>query len=302
VLTAEGLTKRFAGQPTPAVNGLDLEVRNGEIVGFVGLNGAGKTTTLRIAAGVALPTKGRVRIDGLDIVREKRRAAQRLGWVPELFPFEPQMRAGALLRYFAGFHGLSGASASARAHELLVQVGLGEFENRPLRTFSQGMKRRFSLTSAMIADPANLLLVEVLNGLDPAGIAFVRSWGIAMRGEGRSVLLSSHILSELETLADRVAIVHRGRILQVITRAQLAEVGGHTLRIVVDRIDEALLQYLAGVGEPVVEGPSIRLNAPNVDSATINAELVQRGYRVSSLSVEGRSLESFFLEIVRGAT
>lgn len=298
MLVVENLTKRFPGRVQPAIERIDLEVRDGEILGLVGLNGAGKTTTIRVAAGVNFPTSGRVLVDGRDIVREKRRASERLGWVPELFPFESDARALPLLLYFAGFHGLSGPSARSHCRELLARVGLGAVENDRIRTFSQGMKKRFALASAMISDPPNLLLDEILNGLDPEGIAYVRTWVSELRRQGKAVLLSSHLLSELQALADRIAFVHQGRLLRTIDRAQLAEAGTVTFRITMDNLDAGALQYLASVGTLRVEGRTVYLREPQADSATVNAELVHRGYHVEELHVESTSLESYFLNLV----
>ncbi len=298
MLVAEGLTKRFPGRATPAIEGIDLEVRDGEILGLVGLNGAGKTTTIRLAAGVSLPTHGRVLIDGRDIVLEKRRASERLGWVPELFPYEANARALPLLRYFAGFHGRTGPAARDSCRELLARVGLAAVENDRLRTFSQGMKKRFSLASAMVADPPNLLLDEILNGLDPEGIAYVRGWISESRRQGKAVLLSSHLLGELQTLADRVAFVHRGHLLRTIDRGALAAAGTVTLRITVANLDAAAIEYLDSVGSTRVEGRTAYVAQPKLGSDAINAELHRRGYRVEELRIESTSLETYFLGLI----
>ena len=250
---------------------------------------------------MTLPTRGRVLVDGRDIVREKRRASERVGWVPELFPFEPQDRALPLMVYYAGFHGLSGPAAREHCRELLALVGLASVEKDRLRTFSQGMKKRFSLASAMIADPPNLLLDEILNGLDPAGIAFVRGWVTDLRRQGKAVLLSSHLLTELQALADRVTFVHQGRILRTVDRAALAAAGGTRFRITIDNLDEAAQRFLAGLGSVRVDGTTVVLSEPPMDLPTLNAELVRRGYRVSALGLEPQSLEAYFLQLIEAA-
>ena len=302
MIVFESLTKQFPGRPLPAIDGVDLELRDGEILGLVGLNGAGKTTTIRLAAGVSLPTRGTVQVDGRDIVREKRRASETIGWVPELFPFEPSARALALMVYYAGFHGISRASAQPTCQELLARFGLGGMERERLQTFSQGMKNRFALASALISDPHNLLLDEILNGLDPEGIAYVRGWVARLRKEGRAVLLSSHLLSELQALADRVAFVHQGRILRTIEVSQLASVADVTLRISLDRVDDPVLQYLGGLGKLRVENTTVILAGPSVDAGVINVELVRRGYVVRELRTDSTSLEAYFLGLVRAGS
>ncbi len=298
MIVTEHLTKRFPGRHAPAVDDLPLEVRDGEILGLVGLNGAGKTTTIRMAAGVALPTSGSILVDGVDIVREKRAASHGIAWVPELFPFEPTARALPLLVYFGGFYGLNATDAARRGRELLARIGLADEEKGYLRDFSQGMRKRFSLASAMIVDPRNLLLDEILNGLDPAGIAFVRQWVLESRREKKAVLLSSHQLTELEALADRVAFVHQGRLLRTIDRAELARAGSPEYRIVIRNLDPAALTYLASVGTPRTEGTTVWLSRPTAESHEVTAELVRRGYQVVECRVETTSLEAYFLELI----
>jgi ABC-2 type transport system ATP-binding protein len=301
VLVVQTLTKRFPGRPRPAIEDVQFEVRDGEILGLVGLNGAGKTTTIRIAAGVSLPTRGTVLVDGNDIVQEKRHASERVGWVPELFPFEPEARALPLLVYHAGFHGIPGAEARTHGRELLARVGLAEVENDRIRTFSQGMKKRFSLACAMVSDPPNLLLDEILNGLDPEGIAFVRNWTAELRRQGKAVLLSSHLLTELQALADRVAFVHHGHILRTISRAELASAGEPMFRVTIANLDPAALEYLGSVGTPRTEGSTVFVSRPKIEAASLNAELVRRGYQVTELRVETTSLESYFLGLIGSA-
>ncbi len=298
MLLVEGLTKRFPGRPQAAVDSVDLEVRDGEILGLVGLNGAGKTTTIRIAAGLALPTSGRVLVDGWDIVDEKQRASERIAWVPELFPFDSAARALPLMVYFAGFHGMRRAEARAHCAELLVRLGLEGEEHRHLRDYSQGMKKRFSLACAMISDPTNLLLDEILNGLDPEGIAFVRNWALGSRRSGKAVLLSSHQLAELEAIADRVAFVHKGRMLKTIDRAELAKAGTSSIRLVIRNLDAAALEYLKTVGDAQWNETTVWVSRPTVESHVVNAELVRRGYEVTECRIESTSLEAYFLELI----
>ncbi len=160
------------------------------------------------------------------------------------------------------------------------------------------MKKRFSLASAMVADPPNLLLDEILNGLDPEGIAYVRGWISESRRQGKAVLLSSHLLGELQTLADRVAFVHRGHLLRTIDRGALAAAGTVTLRITVANLDAAAIEYLDSVGSTRVEGRTAYVAQPKLGSDAINAELHRRGYRVEELRIESTSLETYFLGLI----
>ena len=195
-----GLTKSYSRHWTPAVSDLSLTVGKGEIVGFVGLNGAGKTTTIKTGAGVLLPSSGTVVIDGRDIVREKKEASAMLGWIPEYPVFEPGARALQLLQYYSGFVPSASRTAS-ECVELLARVGLANYERNKLRSYSQGMRKRFALAVALVNSPENFLLDEALNGLDPEGIHQVRELADALRKDGASVLLSSHILSEVQALS-----------------------------------------------------------------------------------------------------
>lgn len=301
MIAIEGLSKRFPGRSFPAIEDIDLEMRDGEILGLVGLNGAGKTTTIRAAAGVSLPTTGRILVDGHDIVRDKVRASEAIGWMPELYPFAPEAKARRLLVYLAGFHGVTGRSASQRAFELLDEVGLRGFENVRIRTYSQGMKRRFGLAAAMLSDPQNLLLDEILNGLDPEGMAFVRNWLVQLRKEGRAILLSSHLLTELQALADRVAFIHEGHLIRVVAKGDVARAGKPNLHISLENPDPTAKTFLETLGEVQVEGNSFLVRGPSSDPALVNAELMRRGYRVAQIWLEDESLEEFFLELIRSS-
>ena len=226
-------TKVFSAKQGPAISSVSFDVRNGEIVGFVGLNGAGKTTTIRIAVGVSLPTSGTVVIDGRDITREKPEASKSIGWVPEIPNFEPNAKAWKLMRYLAGFYGIDRKEATKESKDLLASVGLSGFENRKFRTYSQGMKKRFSLAVSMLSNPQNFLFDEVLNGLDPEGIQFFRQLMMGQKKVNKAILLSSHILTEVENLADRVVFIHKGKVVKTATRDELASYAakGTTLRI-----------------------------------------------------------------------
>ncbi len=210
MILVEGVSKSFGS--LRALDNVSFEVRNGEVVGFVGLNGAGKTTTIRIAVGVLPPDSGDVLIDGYSVRRDKRRASERVGWLPEIPMFEKDFRALDYFAYVAGFYGFSRSEALELGRELMTRFGLGDAMRRKLGEYSLGMRKRFALALSMVNDPPNFIFDEVLNGLDPQGIAFFRQLATEFRREGKAVLFSSHILSEVEGVADRVVFIHRGRI------------------------------------------------------------------------------------------
>jgi ABC-2 type transport system ATP-binding protein len=304
MIQIQSLTKTYGRNQPPALDSASFEVRDGEIVGFVGLNGAGKTTTIRLAVGVSLPTSGTVVVDGYDIVKDKAKASEKIGWVPEFPNYELNAKVKSLLNYFAGFYGLSGEEADKRIKQLIASVGLTGYENRKLRTYSQGMKKRFSLAASMISDPQNLLFDEILNGLDPEGIHFMRSLMLDLKRRNKAVLLSSHILTEVENIADRVVFVHRGKILQVVTRGELAVFGasGGSLKLVIQNLNEDAVNYLRTLSnEVMVDGNSVVISNFHGDSAQVNAELVRRGFNVRELSFEKSNLEEYFFKIVKEA-
>lgn len=160
MLQIQRLTKVFARNAPPAIADVSFDVGNSEVVGFVGLNGAGKTTTIRIAAGVSLPTEGTVSVDGKDIVADKVEASKRIGWVPELPNFDLNTKAIDLMKYYSGYYGITGVSANNISSDLLKSYGLGGFEKKKLKTYSQGMKKRFSLAASMISDPRIICLTR----------------------------------------------------------------------------------------------------------------------------------------------
>jgi len=297
-------TKIFSSKQGPAINSVSFDVKNGEVVGFVGLNGAGKTTTIRIAVGVSLPTSGTVLIDGHDITTEKAEASKSVGWVPEIPNFEPNAKAWMLMRYLAGFYGIDRTEATKRSKELLASVGLSGFENRKIRTYSQGMKKRFSLGVSLLSDPQNFLLDEVLNGLDPEGIHFFRE---LMRGQKRvnkAILLSSHILTEIENIADRIVFIHRGHVIKTVTREELRAHEGikGVLRIILQNPDEDAISYLKTLGGDLqVQRNEIVLSDFHGDSSQVNAELVRKGIPVREIKYEKTGLEEYFFDLIKGA-
>jgi len=225
LIEIHSLSKKYTGDNPAALDEVTFDVRDGEIVGFVGLNGAGKTTLIRIAAGIALPTSGTVTIDCFDIANDKVEASSRIGWVPEYPNFEMGAKALSLMKYFCGFYKIPSRTADEISRRLLTQVGLGGVENRKLRTYSQGMKKRFSLAASMIADPANYLLDEVLNGLDPEGVHYVRGLLHEMRASKKAVLISSHILKEVQAVSDRIVFLHNGKLVKILSRDELSRQG-----------------------------------------------------------------------------
>jgi ABC-2 type transport system ATP-binding protein len=285
-----------------ALDGVSFAVRNGEVVGYVGLNGAGKTTTIRIAVGVLPPDGGDVIIDGYSVVRDKKKASRIVGWVPELPIFEAEFKALDYFTYLAGYYGLPSYEARRLGVELLEKFGLGDAMNRKLSTFSQGMKKRFALAVSMINNPPNFIFDEVLNGLDPQGIAFFRDLAVGFRKQGKAVLFSSHILSEVEGIADRVVFIHKGRIIGVHSMEEVKHMARPALEITLTKLDENVLKLLERFGElSTMSGNRVLLRDPRADSSVVVAELVKSGVGVLEVRREEKSLEEFFFSLIKRA-
>ncbi len=296
------LTKFFPGAKTPAVDSLDLDVSDGEIVGFAGLNGAGKTTTIRICAGIIHPSGGTVDIDGHNIVTDKRKASFNIGWVPEFPNFEPGAKPIGLLSYYGRFYNINKTDLSNRIEMLLKATGLSEHTGKRLKTYSQGMKKRFSLASALLSDPRNLLLDETLNGLDPEGIRYVKNLILAMKKEGRAIFLSSHILAELENVADRIVIIKSGKVVSVVGRNDLPNLGSKlTIRLSVSNPDSKIVEVLQSYGDVARDGNDFTVTNLRIDAkraGLANTELAKAGYIVNRFNVDGEKFEDYFLGLV----
>jgi ABC-2 type transport system ATP-binding protein len=193
-----------------AVDGLNLSVHKGEVFGFLGPNGAGKTTTMNVLLGFVGATSGTAHLFGVD-VREPI-ARQRIGYLPELTYYYKFLTAEELLRFYARIFGISRSDADKRIDDLLKLVELESVRKRPIKTYSKGMQQRVGLAQALINDPDLLILDEPTSGLDPIGRMKVREIIQRLKNAGKTVFFSSHELGEVETVCDRVAILHQGRL------------------------------------------------------------------------------------------
>src|SRR5712691_8112939 len=223
------LTKSFGA--VDAVAGLSFRVHRGEIVGFLGPNGAGKTTTMRILAGVFPPTSGTVRIARRDPLREPLECRRAVGYFPEYAPFYPELRVMAYLRFVARLKRIPRARRAAAVAEVLAACGLESVAHRRVGTLSKGYRQRVGLAQALCGNPPILILDEPTIGLDPGQVADIRDLIRGLRG-ARTVFFSSHILSEVEALCERVIVIARGRLVGEGTARELAERVGRRQRVV----------------------------------------------------------------------
>ncbi len=283
-----------------ALDSASFKVPDGRVVGFVGVNGAGKTTTIKVACGVLRPTSGTVLIDGLDVVKQKAQASRSIGWVPELPTYEQGVRAMDYFVYLAGYYGLSGTEAKRVGQDLFQQLGLLESSNKKLKDYSQGMKKRFALAVSLLNDPHNFLMDEVMNGLDPQGIAFFRDKTVEFRKQGKAVLFSSHILSEVQSIADEVVFIHKGRVLAVKGIDEiLSLVQTSGVRVSVSNPDAHLKDILSSYGEVKELGKgSYEVEGIKINPEDLNSVLVQQGYKVSGIERVTGNLESYFFKLI----
>jgi ABC-2 type transport system ATP-binding protein len=289
VVQTTALTKHYGA--IWAVESLDLTVLRGEVYGFLGPNGAGKTTTLRMLLGLVRPTSGTVRL-----LRDKSKGLRGVGALIEGPAFYPYLSGRDNLRVLASHAGVS----RARAGEVLETVGLTERARDRYSTYSLGMKQRLGLAAALLKRPGLLILDEPTNGLDPAGMADMRVTLRRLAAEGCTVLLSSHLLGEVQQTCDRVGVIARGRMVAELPVADLG--AGRTLRIVAEPAERARRHLAAVVGADRVraDGAALNVEAQPDQAARINAELVRAGVAVSELRWQEPDLEQTFLELTGG--
>ncbi|HEX4728700.1 MAG TPA: ATP-binding cassette domain-containing protein [Jatrophihabitans sp.] len=293
------LTKRFGS--LVAVDAVDLDVRPGDIYGFLGANGSGKTTTLRMLLGLVLATAGQIELLDQSMPRGGAKVLGRVGSLVEGPGAYGHLsgRANLLLLDASGNARARGARAgrSQRVDAALDQVGLGGVGRRPVKAYSLGMRQRLGLAAALLRQPELLILDEPTNGLDPQGIGEVRQLLLALHQAGTTIFLSSHLLAEVEQMCSRVGVLDRGRL---VVQSELAALQTPTGRIVLRTPDPALAVSL--LDGRVEHREHDRLLVRGDDPAALNALLVGRGVRVTELRVQRRTLEDSVLELTGPST
>ena len=257
VIQARSLTKRY-GRVT-AVDRLNLSVESGEVFGLLGPNGSGKTTTILMLMGLTDVTEGEIEVLGFDPARQPLAVKRRIGYMPDSVGFYDELSGRQNLRYTGRLAGLAGQRLDERIARELERVGLGEVADKPAGTYSRGMRQRLGLADALLKEPGLVILDEPTNGLDPhATREFLALIG-ALKRDGITVLLSSHLLDRVQAVCDRIALFHRGRIALLGTVTELArEVLGSGHRILVEAEGEGLeerLRRIPGVRAVRSDGP-----------------------------------------------
>jgi ABC-2 type transport system ATP-binding protein len=299
VIEIEALRKEYRrrrGGRTVALGGLDLVVPEGGVYGFLGPNGSGKTTTIRCMLGLARPTAGSVRVLGADAQSALATVIRRIGSIVEAPALFPNFTGRENLTLLAGIDRI-GPGAVDR---MLDRVGLAERAGDPVKGYSLGMRQRLGIAAALLKDPALVVLDEPANGLDPAGIVEVRDLVRSLGAEGRTVFVSSHLLSEVKQTCDSVAILARGR---CVAAGPVREVlaAGHETRLIVRVADlerAAAVLCAAGISAGV-RGNVIRVALPASEAERVTRTLAAKRMYVTELRTDEADLEQVFLELTR---
>ncbi|MBF6360853.1 ABC transporter ATP-binding protein [Nocardia farcinica] len=287
IVVTSGLTKRY-GEHT-AVDDVGMRVAAGEVYGFLGPNGAGKTTTLRMLAGLIRPSAGTATV--LGGAPGDPAVLRRIGVLIEGPGFYPYLSGRENLRVLARYRGLG----RAEVDEALDRVGLTARGGDRFRTYSLGMKQRLGVGAALLGRPDLLILDEPTNGLDPAGMAEMRALIAGLVGEGHTVLLSSHLLSEVQEICDRVGVIANGRL---VTESTVAELRGGAALFVRAEPRETAVSAVRGIAGTVRRaGEGIRIDAPADAAPDVARAVVAAGADLLELRVDEKSLEEVFFEI-----
>ncbi len=295
-IETQGLTKRYGD--LVAVRALDLHVEHGEVFGLLGPNGSGKTTTILMLLGLTEPSAGEVRVLGQDPVRKPLSIKRRVGYLPDTVGFYDELSGRENLRYTARLNGLFGREAEARIQEALLKMGLAEAADRPVRTYSRGMKQRLGLADVLLKSPELVILDEPTLGLDPQAAHDFLDLIQHLKAEGMTILLSSHLLHQVQRVTDRVGLFHRGRMALVGRVPELAQQvlkGAYRIRLRAagpDLVDA--LSRLSGVVRVRREKDGYLVEAERDLRPLVAETAIDHGARLFSLDLEEPSLDEIY--------
>lgn len=299
---------RFFGR-TRAVHDVSFAVRRGQVFGYIGPNGAGKTTSMRILATLDQPTYGDALVDGFSVVNDPDRVRRRLGFMPDYFGTYANVNVREYLDFYARAYGLRGGERLRALRFAMGFTKLDTLAEKPISGLSKGMKQRLCLGRALIHDPAVMVLDEPAAGLDPRARIQLREMIRELAAQGKTVLVSSHILTELAEMCDVVGIIEQGRLLAVgsVAEIQRGQQVHHVSRVQVRLLDAAaaLAHWLAqqpGVSELRVEGcaAAFQHDGDGEAEAALLRAMVESGFRVVAFGSQTRSLEDVFMQVTKG--
>ncbi len=301
MIRTENLTKVYNGKP--AVDGLNLEIGEGEIFGFLGPNGAGKSTTILMLTGMIEPTAGRCFVDGIEVANDPLAVKRIIGYLPEDVGFYGNLTGEQNLDYFARFYDMNAADRKERIDELLRLVHLDGVTQKA-GEYSRGMKQRLGLAQALINDPKVLFLDEPTANLDPEGVREYRDLVTRLAGEGKTVFVSSHILSEVRAVCRTVGLLAAGRLVAQGTIDEvartLASPGGETFRIVVETAED-----LPDLSDPDIvgferDGNRAIIQAKSDIRERLAAAIAEEGLHIREIRLEEPDIEDAFMALYRG--
>ena len=292
MIEARGLTKRFGD--VHAVEDLTFDIRPGVVTGFLGPNGAGKSTTLRLILGLDRPTAGTVTVNGRRY-RDLDAPLREVGALLDARAVHGKRSARNHLRWLAQ----AGRLPTTRANEVLDLVGLTDVAGRRIGGFSLGMSQRLGIAAALLGDPGTLLLDEPVNGLDPEGIRWIRTLLQRLAAEGRTVVVSSHLMHEMEATADHVLVIGRGRLIADTSTEDFTRRGAGSHVHVVSPDAEALRVMLERAGGQVADGEGGALSVAGLEPARIGDLAAEHGLRLHELTPRRASLEAAFMELTQ---
>ena len=304
-----GLT-RYYGNLT-ALNSLDLTINKGDLFGFIGSNGAGKTTTLRILSTFLSPSNGTARVMGHNVVKEAEQVRRILGYMPDFFGVYKDMEVTEYLDFFAACYRIGASKRQQTINDVLELVGLSEKKGALIGALSRGMQQRIGLARVLVHDPQILLLDEPASGLDPRARIEMMAILQELQRIGKTIIISSHILSELETLCNRVAIIEKGGLIysgpvqgvqSQFSRKQAYRVG------VAENLEKAakLLRESTEISDVELQEDESRIRVelidPKANASIIASIIVNSGFELTALEREEMNLEDVFLQVTRGET
>ncbi len=297
VIETQGLSKRYG--KVVAVEDLNLRIEAGEVYGLLGPNGSGKTTTILMMLGLTEPSGGTVRVLGLDPVREPLSLKKQVGYLPDSVGFYSEMTAWENLAYIARLNGLPRAEAEARIARVLERMGLAEVAHRPVSAFSRGMRQRLGLAEVLLKEPKVVILDEPTLGLDPEAAQAFLQMIQGLKAEGITVLLSSHLLHQVQAICDRVGLFHKGRLVlegRVEELAQRVLGGAYRIRLGASPLEglQARLQALPEVSRVSLEDGEVRLEATQDVRPLVARTVLEAGAALHSLALEKPSLDEVY--------